>query len=226
MHLTSPPSLFQDMDGVITRFDWNALKFASSRKRDILYEYVKRAVRCLWEDVHARAALFRSARDAYGNLREPMRAELKSPARLLPMRLDVDSSLKGGSSSDSVLAPQTINQQAVATWKDHDDAVAVLAHTLPMSRAAPRSPSKHDSAIGDNEDAEDQMLEEDTNDANSQQQVPAFQDYCMLRVFVSWPPPPADCDASLQHMWYAMRSCCPGASFSNAYAGTKNPSRS
>ena len=86
-------------------------------------------VRCLWEDVHARAGLFRSARDAYGNLREPMRAEFKSPARLQPMRLDVDSSLKGGSSSNSALAPQTINQQAAATWKDHDDAVAV--HTSP-----------------------------------------------------------------------------------------------
>jgi hypothetical protein len=44
--LTSARRYFtQDMDGVITRFDWNALKFASSRKRDILYEYVKRAVR-------------------------------------------------------------------------------------------------------------------------------------------------------------------------------------
>jgi len=86
-----------------------------------------------------------------------------------------------------------------------------------MSRAPPPSPSKRDAAaaVGDNEDAEDQMLEEDTNDASSQQQVPAFQDYCMLRVFVSWPPPPADCDASLHNMWYARthaphsaRSCC------------------
>ena len=84
-----------------------------------------------------------------------------------------------------------------------------------MSRAPPPSPSKRDAAaaVSDNEDAEDQMLEEDTNDASSQQQVPAFQDYCMLRVFVSWPPPPADCDASLHNMWYARTpiACAPAA---------------
>jgi hypothetical protein len=193
------------MDEVLTCFDWDALKVASSRKRDVLYEYVSRAVRCLWEDVHARAGLFRSARDAYGNLREPMRVEFKSPSRLLPTRLDVDSGIKGSICSESGCPPQTIKRQLADSLKDHDDAIAVLAHELPISQSKSHSPSKDESTLGEIRDADDTAPRDSAHNTNSQQmsglQVPAFQDYCLLRVFVSWPPPPTDYHSSLQHSW-------------------------
>ena len=201
----SSHATFQDIEGVLARFDWNALKFASSRKRDILYEYVSRTVRCLWEDVHARAGLFRSTRDAYGNLREPMRGEFKSPARLQPMRLDVDSSLKDSVSGGCNFLPQTIKQELAASVQGRDDAVAVLANSLPISQSTSQSPSKDGAAVVDSmhndNGAEAQAQQDALNNPNAQQQVPAFQDYCMLRVFVSWPPPPPDCPPSLQQSW-------------------------
>ena len=186
-------------------FDWDALKVASTRKRDVLYEYVSRAVRCLWEDVHARAGLFRSARDAYGNLREPMRVEFKSPSRLLPTRLDVDSGIRCMISSESDCQPETIKRQLADSLKDHDDAVAVLAHALPTCQSKSGSPSKHEGVQIDSQDADDSAPQDDSHNSNSQQipglQGPAFQDYCLLRVFVSWPPPPTESNSSLQHSW-------------------------
>jgi hypothetical protein len=189
------------MDGVLARFDWHTLKVASNRKRDILYEYVSRAVRCLWEDVHARAGLFRSARDAYGNLREPRRSEFKSPARLLPRRLDDAELLVNGSSSCESL-PGASDQRVDASSKDCEDAAAVLSHCLPLSRL---EGAASEAAAPIDEDLEDETQQEHSN---TQQQVPAFQDYCMLRVFVSWPPPPPDCDPSLQQSWCALSLPC------------------
>ena len=175
---------------------------ASSRKRDVLYEYVSRAVRCLWEDVHARAGLFRSTRDAYGNIREPMRVEFKSPSRLLRTRLDVDSGIKDVACSDSSGHPlEAVKCKLSDSMKDRDEAVSVLALALPMSQP----PSKVESAVVYDQDAGSAIPQNDAPDPNSDQtvglQVPAFQDYDLLRVFVSWPPPPADCHALQQQSW-------------------------
>ena len=193
------------MDGVLACFDWDALKVASSRKRDVLYEYVSKAVRCLWEDVHSRAGLFRSTRDAYGNLREPMRAEFKSPSRLLPTCLDVNSGIKSIVSSERGRPLETVKRQLADSLKDHDEAVSVLAHSLPLCQPASHSPIKDESAQVHNQDADNAIPPDDANSRSTDQaavlQVPAFQDYCLLRVFVSWPPPPTDCDTSLQHSW-------------------------
>ena len=191
----------QDMDDVLACFDWHALKDASKPKRDILYDYVKRAVRCLWEDVHARAGLVRSTRDAYGNRREPMRVDLKSPARMMPMRLYSDSSLKGDVNSESYGVPQTITQEFSASSKGRNDAVAVLKESLPVGQSNSLSAPKYEAAKGDDEGADDETVQEEANEPSAQQQVPPLQDYCVLRVFASWPPPPVDCDESLKLSW-------------------------
>jgi hypothetical protein len=134
-----------------------------------------------------------------------MRVEFKSPSRLLPTRLDVDLGVKGILSSESGCPPETIKRQLADSLKDHDDAVAILAHALPICQSKSQSPSKDDSVQVDSQDADETAQRDDTQNASTQQtsglQVPAFQDYCLLRVFVSWPPPPADCNSSLQHSW-------------------------
>jgi hypothetical protein len=189
------------MDAVLASFDWHALKDASKPKRDILYEYVKRAVRCLWEDVHARAGLVRSTRDAYGNRREPMRGDFKSPARMLPMRLYTDSSLKGDVTSERCGVPQTITQEFSASSKCRNDAVAVFKESLSVSQSNSLCTPKDEAAKGDDEGPVDETVEEEANEPSAQQQVPPLQDYCVLRVFASWPPPPVDCDESLKLSW-------------------------
>jgi len=135
-----------------------------------------------------------------------MRVEFKSPGRLLPMRLDVNSSFKDNiSSSASDRLPQTIKHDLAASVQGHDDAVAVLAHSLPISQSYSQSPFKESAAaidsVHNDEGAEAQAQQDTSNNPSAQQQVPAFQDYCMLRVFVSWPPPPPDCPPSLQQSW-------------------------
>ena len=220
-------TLFQDMDGVLACFDWHAIMDTSSRKRDILYEYVKRAVRCLWEDVHARAGLARSTRDAYGNLREPIRVDLKSPARLVPMRLYADFSSKCDSSTDG-LGPQTIKQELRASVNGHNDAVAAVTNSSATGPSSALCAPKVGAAIPGDENSDEKTLDEDTNEPSAHQQVPPLQDYCVLRVFASWPPPPADCEVSLQLSWWGLHRR-PAASYVyhlKPFAGTKNLSQS
>ncbi len=129
-----------------------------------------------------------------------MRAELKKTARMLPMRLYTESGLQGDVSSEGCDVPHTITQTLTASMQRQDESVAILTSSIPLSQSNSLL-VPNDAAKCDVEDGDDKTPPTETNEPNAQQQVPPLQDYCALRVFVSWPPPPADCDVSLQRSW-------------------------